>query len=170
MLPLSDHQGILVLGIMFLALAWYFETFFLVRRFGKIKRGLKIWSRPLSSKAQEYLGSLADNFAKYIIEPHRVNLAMSYSFIIVEDKEAIICPYYRLFFPCIGYVNLAKSNTQLEYRVGVSHFLVFLLAFAYAYYLVIPVFILILIINYWLGIWMVDNYLNKKIRARRTVQ
>jgi len=166
MLPLFNHQRILVLGIMFIALAWYFETFFLVRRFGKFKRGFKIWSRPLSSKAQEYLG----NLAKYIIEPHRVNLAMSYSFIKVEDKEAIICPYFRLFFPCIGYVNLTKSNAQLEYRGGVSHFLVFLLAFAYAYYLVIPVFILMLIINYWLGILMVDNYLNKKIRARRTVQ
>jgi hypothetical protein len=166
MLPLSDHQRILVIGIMVLALAWYFESFFLIKRSGNMKRGFKFWRKRLSSKAQEYL--LSDP-PKYLIEPHRVNLQIVYSFIIVADQEAVICPFYRSFFPCIGYVNLAKSNPQLEYRGGISHFLAFLLVLAYAYYLAIPIFALMLIINYWLGIWSVDSYLNKRIRARRSV-
>lgn len=151
---------------MFLVIAWYFESFFLIKHSGNIKRGFKIWSRPLSSKAQEYL---LNDPPKYLIEPHRVKLQIVYSFIIVADKEAIICPFDRLFFPCVDYVNLAKSNAQLEYRGGVSHFLAFLLVFAYAYYLVIPIFALLLIINYWLGIVLVDNYLNRKVNARRIV-
>jgi len=120
----------------------------------------------LSSKAQDYLSHLT----KYIIETRRVRLATTYSFVIVEDKEAIICPYYRSIFPCVGFVNLAEPNAQLEYRGGVSHFLVFLLAIVYRYYLVIPVFALLLIVDYWLAIWMVDAYLNKKIRAWRVVR
>jgi hypothetical protein len=166
MLPLSDPQRILVLGIMLLAVTWFFESFFLVKRSGNIRRGFKLWSKPLSSKAQKYL---LNDPPKYLIEPHRVKLQIVYSFIIVADQEAIICPFYRSFFPCIGYVNLAKSNPQLEYRGGVSHFLAFILALAYAYYLAIPIFALIMIINYWLGIWSVDSYFNKRIRARHAV-
>ena len=166
MLHLSNDQRILVLTIMFLFLAWFFESFFLTRPFGKIRRGFKIWSTPLSYNAQAYLSHLT----KYIIETRRVRLATTHSFVIVEDKEAIICPYYRSIFPCVGFVNLAEPNAQLEYRGGVSHFLVFLLAIVFPNYLVIPVFALILIINYWLSIWMVDSYLNKKIRAQHAVR
>jgi len=165
MLHLSNAQRILVLTIMFLFLAWFFESFFLTRRSGNMRRGFKIWSKPLSSKAQDYLSHLT----KYVIETRRVRLATTYSFVIVEDKEAIICPYYRSIFPCVGFANLGEPNAQLEYRGGVSHFLVFLLALVYPHYLVIPVFALVLILNYWLSIWMVDSYLDKKIRARDAV-
>jgi len=166
MLDLSNDQRILGFTILFLFLAWFFESFFLTRRSGNIRRGFKIWSKPLSGKAQDYLTHLT----KHIIETRRVRLATTYSFVIVEDKEAIVCPYYRSVFPCVGFVNLGEPNAQLQYRGGVSHFLVFVLAIVYPYYLIIPVFALVLIINYWLSIWMVDSYLNKKIRARHAVR
>ncbi|MCJ7483825.1 MAG: hypothetical protein MUO31_12780 [Thermodesulfovibrionales bacterium] len=163
---LSNYQIILVLAIMFLVLAWMLELFFLVKLSGNTKLGFKIWSKPLSSEAQEYLS----NFAENIIEPHQIGWqAPVYSFIKVENNEVIIRPLRLTLIPCIAYVNLIKPNAKLEYRGGVSHFFVFLLAFAYAFYLVIPLFALMLVINYWVGIQVIDNYLNKKIRARRAI-
>ena len=162
---LSNYQKILMIAIIFLMLAYALESFFLIKLSGNTKRGFKIWSKPLSSKAQEYLSNLDGN----IIEPHQINMQTVRSFIKMEENEAIIRPLDLPPFPCIGYVNLTKPNATLEYRGGVSHFFVFLLAFAYAFYLVIPIFALILVINYWLGTWVVDDYLNKRIRAQRTI-
>ncbi len=157
---LSNHQRILVLSIMLLVLMWVFESFFLVKLHGNMKRGFKIWSKPLSNEMREYLS----NPEKSIIVPHRFNLGvLVYSFIILESNEVIIRPFTRAIFPIVGYVNLLKPNTRLEYRGGVSHFFVFLLAFAYSFYFVIPFFTLILIINYWVLVRVLDNYLNKKV-------
>ncbi len=163
---LSNYQRVLVLSTMFLLLMWVFESFFLVKLHRNMKRGFKIWSKPLSNETREYLINPANN----IIVPHWINWgAPFYSFIILKNNEAIIRPLTRAIFPCVGYVNLKKPNARLEYRGGVSHFFVFLLAFAYSFYFVIPFFALILIINYWIIVRAIDNYLNKKIMRNALV-
>jgi len=162
---LSDYQRILVLTIMFFGLMWILESFFLVRLTGNIKRGFKIWSRPLPNEAQEYLSNLTKN----IIEPHRIGFQTVYSFIQVESNEVIVRQFHRTLIPFVAYVNLTKPNARLEYRGGVSHYFVFFLAFVNAFYFVIPLFALLLAINYWMEMRAIDNYLNKKIHTRCTV-
>ena len=154
---------------MFLMLMWFIESFLLVKLRGNMKRGFKIWSKPLSNETRERL-SLLSNPANYVIEPFRSRGTIFYSFIMVENNEAIISPYPRTIFPCVAYVNLFRPQARLEYRGGISHFFVFVLAFAYAFYLVIPIFAIILVIDYWVGIWDIDNYLNKKIHSRHIIK
>ena len=156
---LSNSQRILVIAIMILGLMWVLELFFLTKLSGKMKRGFKIWSKPLSNELRESLA----NPAKTIIEPHRYRGTIFYSFIISENNEVIICSYPRTFIPCVAYVNLKNPKAKLEYRGGISHFFVIVLALVYATYLVIPVFALILTINYWVEIRSIDNFLSKKI-------
>ena len=157
---LSNYQMVLVLSTMFLLLMWVFESFFLIKLYGKIKRGFKIWSKPLSNEAREYLINPANN----IIVPHQINWgAPYYSFILLENNEVIVRPFTRAIFPIVGYVNLLEPNARLEYRGGVSHFLVFLLAFAYSYYFFILLYGLIVIINYLVLVRNLDDYLNKKV-------
>jgi hypothetical protein len=166
---LSNYQRILVLAIMFLVLMWILESFFLVKLHGNKKRGFKIWSKSLSNDMREYLSNPANN----IIVPHwfynNNEGAPVYSFIILENNEVIIRSATVALFPCVAYVNLIKPNAKLEYRGGVSHFFVFLLALAYSFYFVIPFFALILIINYWIVVRAIDNYLNKKIMREALV-
>ena len=155
---LDNHQRILISAILFLVLLWALERFFLVKLSGNTKRGFKIWSKPLSSKLREYLTNLSEN----VISPYKFNFQTVYSFIQVESNEAIVYSFHPALFLCVGYVNLIQPNAKLEYRGGVSHFLVFLLAIAYGFYLVIPIFALILVFNYWMEIRIIDRYLNKR--------
>jgi hypothetical protein len=166
---LSDSQRILVVAIMLTFVLWGVESFFLVKLSGKEKRGVKIWSKSLSNTTLDLLKKL-DYPSNHVIEPFKSRNSTFYSFIIVRDDEAIISPAPHSFVPCVAYVNFAKAHPNLEYRGGISHFFVFAIAFASAAYFVIPVFALILAINYWAEISSIDNYLKRKLRVRRTAK
>ena len=160
---LSNYQRILITATMLLVLMWVVESFFLVKLYGNTKRGFRIWSKPLSNEMRAYLGDPTKN----ILVPHRISGNIIYSFIIKKRDEVIICPFNRTIFPCVAYVNLIKPNAKLEHRAGVSHFFALFLALAYSFYSFIPFFALILILNYWIEIRIIDNYLNRKIMRTR---
>ena len=166
---LSDSQRILIVSVMLTTLLWVIESFFLYKLSGNVKRGFRIWSKTLSDNALELFRKF-DEPANYFIEPFMSGGNIYYSFIVVRDNEAIISPAHHLLFPCVAYVNLSKTHPSLEYRVGISHFFVFVIAFTYSAYLIIPFFTLVLIINYWIEIRSIDNFLNKKMRIKLFVK
>jgi hypothetical protein len=165
----SDSQSILIVAIMLTFVLMGVESFFLVKLSGKAKRGVKIWSKSLSNATLDLLKKL-DYPSNHVIEPFKSRGSTIYSFIIVRDHEAIISPAPHSFFPCVAYVNFAKTHPNLEYRGGISPFFIFAIAFASAPYFVIPVFALILAINYWAEISSIDNYLKGKLRVRRAAR
>jgi hypothetical protein len=161
----SDLQRILAVAAMLTLTLWVIESFFLVELSGKTRRGIKIWSKSLSNSTLDLLKKL-DYPSNHIIEPFRSRGRIIYSFIIFRDDEAIISPAPHSFFPCVAYVNFSKAHPNLEYRVGVSHFLVFVIAIAATTYVIVPFFALILTISYWIEISRINNYLKRKLRVK----
>ena len=164
----SDLQRILVVAAMLTLILWVIESFFLVELSGKTKRGVKIWSKSLSNSTLDLLKKL-DYPSNHVIEPFWSRGRIIHSFIIFRNDEAIISPAPHSLFPCVAYVNFTKAHPNLEYRIGISHFFVFVIAFASTTYIIIPFFALTLAISYWIEISRIDNYLKRKLHVKHIV-
>jgi hypothetical protein len=133
----------------------------LVKPDGKIKRGFKIRTKPLSPDAQQYFMSISED----VIERQRTFLGERISgFIRVKDNEVVV--FYRdarlrSSWPQIGYVNLNSSERVMEIRSSLPMYL-FLIPFALTV-IMIP-FVLILVgIVYYRESASLTGFLNRKI-------
>ncbi len=160
---LTSQVGLFVLSIIlsvFFAIWASFEISSLTRHEGKIKRGIKIWQKPLKEKHKNYLLSVSTD----VVEIKKVlSFDVKVGFIRVKKNEAII--RYRRFvlgklWLYIGYVNFSNPESVLEFRSSLPMFL--MLSPFIVSIVLIPVAVLLVIINYRAETKAIENFLDKK--------
>ena len=137
------------------------ESYNLIRAEGKIKRGYRLWSKPLPDGALEYLSGLS----REIVEPPiKIGFSKISSFIRVENGEAVISyrkPGWRTSWPYVGYVDLTALEPKLEYRIALTlHILVLALTYIIPF---IPFFVLMMGINFYVETRAIEAYVKGKI-------
>lgn len=131
---------------------------------GKINRGFRVTSKPLTHELRQYLENLSGD-----ITEHRDNLPTNdvSAFIIKQDTEVLIHAKqwyglrWRRSWPLVGYVNLSSPNPVLEFRSSLP-FVLFLTALALSLVL-LPVVIGIGIIGFSMEIQTIEIFLQNKI-------
>lgn len=106
------------------------QTFLLLKRGGnRIKRGLKIYSRPLTKEELEYLQNIETDIFTKRKQQFLSFIENTVGFIRVQDSERLIQfrkPRWSTSWPYVGYVNLAQPFPELEYRASLFMHLVLL--------------------------------------------
>lgn len=137
------------------------ESYYLIRVEGKIKRGYRLWSKPLPDGAFQYLTGLSNDIVE---PPTKTGFSKVYSFIRVEDREAIISyrkPNWRTSWPYVGYVDLTAPEPKLEYRIALAlHILVLLLTYIIPF---IPFLVLMMGINFYVETKSIEAYIKGKV-------
>ncbi len=107
------------------------DTISLKQYKGKIKRGFRIWHKPLPKTMQNYLSSLSVD----VLETRKGLFSeRNTAFIRVEHNEALIYARrlgWQTFWPYTGYVDLSKPECVLEFRTSLPMHL-FLLPFIFS--------------------------------------
>lgn len=121
---------ILLAFTIFIAFAiWLLVDTYLMTRFeGKVKRGIKIWSKELAENTWKYLFSIKQD----IVEEKKTLFSTYKSkFIRIQDEEIIIYSSpekYHSTWACVGYVDLKSPTREIQYRMSFPG-LIFLLPF-----------------------------------------
>ncbi len=106
-----------------------FDTTFLLKRTGNIKRGVKIWSEPLSEATRDFFENLSEDIVEE--RKHLFLPSMVVGFIIAKNGEVLVQyrrKNWRTSWPYVGYIDLRKANLRIEYRASLPMHL-FLLPF-----------------------------------------
>ena len=166
LLPL--YAPLIMFGIFFWGIL---DVNLLLKRDGKIKRGVFVWSEDLTPEMRTFFENLTGD----IIEEEEGSFwkAKSGGFILVENREILI-QYrkrnWRTAWPYVGYVNLEAKEPELEYRTSLP-MLLFLLPFVVGI-LVNPAVLLVLIafmgINHWNEKNTILNYVNQHARGHHS--
>lgn len=140
------------------------EAVFFIRLKGSLKRGFKVWSKPLPERFHKYLLSLDTD----VIESKRFFFAPgNEGFIRVQGPEVLIRynrPFWGTSWPCVGFVNLSSPEPVLEFRsVYIMH--LFLLPFILSIVL-IPFVAGMMLFNYYLEITGIENFLKRKVEDK----
>ena len=98
------------------------QTILLLRQSGdKLKRGVKLYSRPLTSQEQEFLQKVQEDIFTKRKQQFLTFIENIVGFIRVKDDERLIQfrrPKWGTSWPYVGYVNLAQPVPELEYRAS----------------------------------------------------
>jgi hypothetical protein len=133
---------------------------------GKIKRGIKVWSKPLSDDFRNYLLALQND----IVETRKTWFHESkIRFIRIENREVIIYsrrPHWGTSWPYIGYVDLSEPEAVLQFRSSLPMHL-FLLPFILTG-IATPFVLLLLVFNYYMESTAIENFLKKKSVEKMT--
>ncbi len=157
--PLIVRFGMLIfLGIFIWGIL---DTTFLLKRTGKIKRGIKIWSEPLPATMHTFLENLTDE----IIEKRKYLFFSSVvGFILAKNGEVLI-QYRRkgwgTSWPYVGYVDLRQTDPRIEYRVSLPMHLV-LLPFILSI-VAIPFIGVLMGVNYYMERNAILNFVHKQV-------
>ncbi|MFN3492690.1 MAG: hypothetical protein ACK40V_10765 [Anaerolineales bacterium] len=112
---------ILIISAFVLFGVWFLIDMSLFDRYeGKIKRGIKIWSRELDIKSWKYLSSLRQDTVE---EKEYLFLKFKQSFIRKHDGEVLILVRPENFtstWVCTGYVDLSSPTRELQYRMAIT--------------------------------------------------
>jgi FtsH-binding integral membrane protein len=154
------YMILFVIAWLFAIVCWFWsiiDVSILVRPNGKIKRGIRIRTRPLSLVAKQYLLSIS----KDMVERRKTFFGERVSgFICAKDKEIIICSPNG-GFPFLGYVNLNSVEPTLEIRSSLPLFLFFVPFFLTI--VLIPFALLVIGLGYHKGAISFDKFFNGKI-------
>jgi len=136
---------------------WFVVDAYLIGKFdGKIKRGIKIWSKELSYDSWQYLLGLKNDVVEY---QTILFLESKTAFIRVQDTQVLIYStprHFRSSWEYVGYVDLTSPNPELEYRASLPG-IIFLIPFT--------VFgLLIFFVNFIFQTRAIDSYLENKTR------
>ncbi|MFN8453103.1 MAG: hypothetical protein U0401_00265 [Anaerolineae bacterium] len=144
--------GIFVWGVI--------DTAFLIKRTGKIKRGIRVWSEPLSPSMRAFLEGLTED----IVEERQLFFRkVKVGFIRVENGEAVIQyrrKYWSTSWPYVGYVDLRKVG-PIEYRASLPMHLC-LLPFILTI-VVIPFVVLLMGVNYYMERGAILGFISKRM-------
>lgn len=159
----SIWNGLLVISfpVAVVSFFWgFFDLYFFIRYEGKIKRGIKVWSKPLSDNLRNYLLTLSSD----VIETKKaLFFERKTGFIRVENDEALIYyrrPHWSTSWPYVGYVNLSEPDCVLEFRSSLPMHL-FLLPFIVSI-VAIPFVLILMIFNYYMESTAIINFLKMK--------
>ena len=133
----------------------------LMRFDGKIKRGVKIWSKPLPLGVRLYLSSLD----KAVIEKRKIwFFEREIGFIRVENNEALVRyqrPNWSTSWPYVAYIDIVSPEPVLQFRSSLPMHL-FLLPFIISI-VGVPFVFLIMLVNYHMESTAIENFLKQKI-------
>ncbi len=105
---------------------WMLNDFYRFTKFdGKLKRGIKVWSRGLPSDAWQTLLSMKTNF----IESNASSLQPR-KFIRVEQDEILIFSSpekSHSSWECVGYIERVSAIPELQYRMSLPGIIFLLL-------------------------------------------
>ena len=140
------------------------QMMLLVRKGGtRLKRGFKIYSRPLKVEEREFLQSLEEDI---FTEEEVFYGTLDYGFIRQNNQGILIWANsfdWRSSWPSVGYVDLIQPNLELQYRVP-------LLIYLALWPLVISGIGLILLplmyLNFRKQMTTIDDYLQQQINNR----
>lgn len=142
---------------------WFVIDGYLIRRFeGKIKRGVKIWSKELSHDSWQYLLNLRND----VVEYRKMLLSeQKTAFIRVQAGEAVIFSMPQKFhssWPYVGYVDLTSAGPELEYRASLPG-IIFLIPFT--------IFgLIIFAINFIFLTRAIDAFLERKTKENLSIK
>ena len=138
------------------------DLHFLLDYVGEIKRGIKIWSEPLSPARRVFLTSLTRDIVEERSLPFRPKVV---GFIKLQGSRVLIQRRragWRTSWPCVGYVDLRKANPVIEYRSSLPMHLL-LLPFVLTI-VAIPVIGLILGVNYWMERGAILDFIDEQMK------
>jgi len=152
---------IISLFVAILSFVWgFFDLYYLMRYEGKIKRGIKVWSKPLSDDLRNYLLTLSSD----VIETKKtLFFETKTGFIRIENREALIYyrrPHWGTSWPYVGYVDLSEPDSVLEFRSSLPMHLI-LLPFIVSI-VAIPFVLIFMIFNYFMESTAIINFLKMK--------
>jgi len=164
-----DFGKYLIYSLLFFGVLGWIENYYLVRLDGRIKRGFKVWSKPIPEHLSKYLYSLHQN----VVEYRKVGFSRVLSaFIRVENNEAIIQfrkPHWTSGLAYIGYIDLNAVNPQLEYRGSIFGYIPILIVSVLAILAASPaVFVILffgimLYINFSIETKAIDGFIREKL-------
>lgn len=131
---------------------------------GKINRGIRISSKPLSHELRHFLGGLSENIVDYKETSFGQDIA---GFIRKQDGEVLVHARqwygfrWRRSWPFVGYINLSLPNPVLEFRSSLPFHLL-LLALSLSIVL-IPFVVGIYAISFTMEIQAIEKYLQSKV-------
>lgn len=105
----------------FLALGTIQTVLLLRRNSRRLKRGIKLFSRPLTQEEREYLQNIDANVVTKRKQQFLTFLENIRGFILINNNERLIQfrkPRWGTSWPYVGYVNLAQPIPELEYRAS----------------------------------------------------
>jgi len=162
----SLWSGLLLLSFFLAVLSFFWgfvDLIFLVRYEGKLKRGIKIWSKPLSDELRKYLSTLSQD----VIETRKIWFSdRKVGFIRVENQEVLIHyrrPKWGTSWPYVGYVDLSEPESILEFRSSLPMHL-FLLPFILSG-VGIPFVLLVMVFNYYMESTAIESFLRQKVEV-----
>ncbi|GEM_PF-5773260 len=112
---------LLIILVFVLYIVWFIVDMSLFERYeGKLKRGVKVWSRELDAKSWNYLSSLQRDVVE---EKEYLFLKFKQRFIRKENHEALIFSRpdgFSSTWICLGYVDLNSPTRQIQYRMALT--------------------------------------------------
>lgn len=112
---------LLIIFAFALYIVWFIVDMSLFERYeGKLKRGVKVWSRELDAKSWKYLSSLQRDVVE---EKEYLFLKFKQRFIRKEHHEALIFSRpdgLSSTWICLGYVDLNSPTRQIQYRMALT--------------------------------------------------
>lgn len=111
----------LIISAFVLFAIWYLIDMSLFDRYeGKIKRGIKVWSRELDIQSWKYLSSLKQDIVE---EKEFLFLKFKQNFIRKQDGEVLILSRPENFsstWICTSYVDLNSPTREIQYRMAIT--------------------------------------------------
>ena len=115
--------------MMILTIWGMIDTVFIIRLQGKMKRGIRLFERPLPETTKQFLQALPTD----VVVKRKMMLGeATVGFIRVQGNERLMQtrkPRWRTSWPYLVYVDLNEPAPMLEYRASLPMSLIFVLWF-----------------------------------------
>lgn len=112
--------------MMILTIWGMIDTVFIIRLSGKMKRGVRLFTKPLPEPTKQFLQSLATDV---VVKRKMLIGEATVGFIRVQGNERLIQsrkPRWRTSWPYLVYVDLNELTPVLEYRASLPVSLIFI--------------------------------------------
>ncbi|MCA9954599.1 MAG: hypothetical protein KC434_07760 [Anaerolineales bacterium] len=140
------------------------QMMLLVRKGGtRLKRGFKIYGRPLKVEEREFLQSLEEDI---FTEEEVFYGTLDYGFIRQNNQGILIWANsfdWRSSWPAVGYVDLMQPNLELQYRVPL---LIYLALWPFVISGIGLILLPLMYLNFRKQMTTIDDYLQQQINNR----
>jgi len=161
-------ENVLIILILSLCIVVWVDRWYLLRYEGNIKRGLKIWSKPLPLNNLTYLNALEED----VVELYFDDAPQKKAAFIRKSNQEVVINYRTLYttsnlWAYVGYVDLRSRHPRLEFRNSFfvslcSAIILFIMIFGYAPLWVIGISLIFLTMNSWYEAKMIVYFLDRE--------